>query len=188
MNHLVQQCVLHFGPGVAEDVPPADRDLQWMAGPDIHAQLAEPGPHAPREPDRQSAQRAAEVLEVESLVRLPEPVQQHQIAGPGPLAPKLRRGRRRMLLRGKAEELALRKAAHGPRQPRVEKSDDGLKDWVGRVGVATVQAQHPPGAEAHHDDPIGVGDDPRDAVQAEQAQSGTQAIGRVIGQLVAHSP
>jgi hypothetical protein len=44
-----------------------------------------------------------------------------------------------------------------------------------------MQAQHPSRAEAYHDDPIRVGDDPGDAAKAEQPQAVRQGIG-------AHNP
>jgi hypothetical protein len=176
MHHLVQQCVLHLGPGVAGDVATADGDLHRSAGSDIHAQLAEPGPHPAREPDRQAPERSAEVLAVEPLVGLAEAVEQQQVARTGTLdAGRLRR-RRGVLLHWKVEELALRRAAHRPRQARVEESDDGPENPVRRVGISSMQAQHPTRAEAHHDDPVGVGDDSGDAAKAEQAQAGGQGI------------
>jgi hypothetical protein len=88
MHHLVQQGVLHLGPGVARDVATADGDLQRRPGPDIHAQLTEPSPHPAGETDRQIPERSAEVLGVEAVVGLAQAVEQHQVAGARPVAPR----------------------------------------------------------------------------------------------------
>ena len=87
MHHLVQQGVLHLGPGVAGDVATADGDLHRSPGSDLHAQLAEPRPHPAREPDRQAPERSAEMLAVEPLVSLAQAVEQQQVARTGTLAP-----------------------------------------------------------------------------------------------------
>jgi hypothetical protein len=188
MNHLVQQGVLDLGPRMAGDVPPADRDLQRASRPDVHAQLPQPRPHASREPDREAAEHAAEMLQVESLPRQLETVQQHQVAGPGAFAPELRRRCGRMPLGGKGEQLALRQTAHGAWQPWIEKTDDRLQDGIGGVGVAAVQTQHPARPQAHHDGSIGMGDDPCDTVKAQPTQAAVQPIRRAVGERVRHSP
>jgi hypothetical protein len=81
-----------------------------------------------------------------------------------------------MPLHRKIDELALGNAALSPRQAGVEEPDDGPEDPVRRAGIPSMQAQHPPRAEAYHDDPIGVGDDSGDAAKAELAQAGGQGI------------
>ncbi len=53
--HLMQQGVLDLGPGVPRDVTPADGNAEGAAGPDLHRELAQPGAHAAREPDRDLA-------------------------------------------------------------------------------------------------------------------------------------
>lgn len=176
MHHLVQQRVLHLGPGVARDVATADGDLQRPPGSDIHAQLTEPSPHPAGEPDRQTPEGSPEVLGVEAVVGPAQAVEQHQVAGTRPFAPRRLWRSRGMLLHRKVEELALRNAPHRPRQPWVEESDDGPEDPVRRMGIPPMQAQHPTRAEAYHDDPIGVGDDSGDTAKAELAQAGGQGI------------
>jgi hypothetical protein len=176
MHHLVQQGVLYLGPGMAGDVPAADGDLQRLSGSGVHAQLPQPCSHAAREPDGHSPEGAVEVLAVEPLVGLAQAVKQEQIARARPLAPRRPWTSRGMPLHRKVEELALRHSPHRPRHAWVEESDDGPEDPVRRVGIASMQSQYSSGAEAYHDDPIGVGDDSGDAAKAELAQAGGQGI------------
>jgi hypothetical protein len=75
------------------------------------------------------------------------------------------------------EELALRHAAHRSWQARVEKADDRPEDPVRGAGIASMQPKHPPRPEAHHDDPIVVGDDAGHAPKAEEAQARGQVVG-----------
>src|SRR5207244_176010 len=75
MDHLVQHCVLDFRPWMACEMPPADGDLDGPTGSEIDAELAEPGSHPPRYPEREGTQRSTEVLLVESLMELLQPMQ-----------------------------------------------------------------------------------------------------------------
>ena len=81
-----------------------------------------------------------------------------------------------MPLHRKIDELALSHAALRPWQAGVEEPDDGLEDLVRRMGIPSMQPQHPARAEADHDDSIGVGDDSGDAAKAEPAQARGQGI------------
>ena len=92
-----------------------------------------------------------------------------QVAGTGPLAAG-RRGGRGVFLRRERQELLFRLAADGARQARVQKAEDRLEHLVWREGIAAVQPQHASGAEAHHDDPIGMEDDAGTTLQAEPGE------------------
>jgi hypothetical protein len=87
MHHLVEHRVLDFGPGVTRKVPAAHGDLERAAGAELHAYFAQPAPHPAGDADRYLAERAAEVLGVETLMELGQTVEQQQIAGSGALAP-----------------------------------------------------------------------------------------------------
>jgi hypothetical protein len=86
-----------------------------------------------------------------------------------------------MSLYRKLQQLALGPPPHRAWQARIEESDDGPEHPVGGAGVPAMQAQHPPGPEAHHDDSIDMGDDSDHVPEAEQAEAGRQVIG-------AHNP
>jgi hypothetical protein len=49
------------------------------------------------------------------------------------------------------------------------------------MGIPSMQAQHSSRAEAHHDDPVGMGHDSGNAAKTELAEAGRQEIG-------AHNP
>jgi hypothetical protein len=68
VDHLVQHGVLDLGPRMAEDVAAADGDLGGTAGPEVHGELTQPGPHPAGQPDRNGAKQRAEMLPVEPLV------------------------------------------------------------------------------------------------------------------------
>jgi hypothetical protein len=176
VHHLMQQGVLHLGPGVAGDVATTDGDLDRPPGPELNAQLAESRPHPAREPERQTPEDSAEMLGVEPLVGLAQAVEQPQVARTRTLAPLRPWRSRRMPLHRKIDELTLSHAPLRPWQAGVEEPDDGLEDPVRRVGIPSMQPQHPARTEAYHDDPIGVGDDSGDAAKAQQAQAGGQGI------------
>jgi hypothetical protein len=62
VHHFVQHRVLDLGPGMPGQVPPADCDLQRLAGPNLNRQLTQPGPHAAGQPDWDLPQRSSEVF------------------------------------------------------------------------------------------------------------------------------
>jgi hypothetical protein len=84
--HLVQHRVLDLGPRVTSEVPAADRDLQRLAGSDLHRQLTEPGAHAAGQPDRNFAQRSTKMLGIQLLMESCEPMQQEHVARARPLS------------------------------------------------------------------------------------------------------
>ena len=69
VHHLVEHRVLDLGPRVPSEVPAADRDLQWLPGPDFHGQLAQPGAHAAGQPDRNFPECSPEVLGIQPMMK-----------------------------------------------------------------------------------------------------------------------
>ena len=108
VHHLVQHRVLDLGPRVSGEVPAADRDLQRLAGANLHCQLTQPGAHAAGQPDRDLAQCSAEMLGIQLMMKSCQPVQEEHVArvrllfgaGSGPLG--------RVRFHGKRQELPLR--------------------------------------------------------------------------------
>ena len=86
VHHLVQHRVLDFGPRVPGQVPAADRDLQRLTRPNLHGQLTQSGPHPARKADRNLAESSPEMLRVQPLVKLGEPVQENEVARASALA------------------------------------------------------------------------------------------------------
>jgi hypothetical protein len=82
----MQHRVLDLGPRMSCQVPAADRDLQRPAGPDLHRQLTQPGAHAAREADRNLPESSREVIGIQPLVELCEPVQENEIPRASALA------------------------------------------------------------------------------------------------------
>jgi len=68
MYHLMEHGVFDLGPWVSCQVTAADRDLQRLSGPDVHGQLSQAGAHSAGKPDRDLAQRSAEVPDVQLVV------------------------------------------------------------------------------------------------------------------------
>ena len=86
VHHLVQHGVLDLRPRMTGQVPPADCDLQRLAGPDIHRQLAEPGAHAAGQPERDLAKRSDEIPGIQLMMKSDQPVQQEHVAWARPLS------------------------------------------------------------------------------------------------------
>jgi hypothetical protein len=61
-------------------MPPADRDFQWLAGPDLYRQLTQPGAHAAGQPDRDLAQRSTKMLGIQLMMKTDESVKQEDVA------------------------------------------------------------------------------------------------------------
>src|SRR5689334_23561927 len=104
---------------MAQNVAAADRHLGGAAAAEVDRQLAQAGAHPAAEPDGNGAERAAEMLAVEPLVRRREPLEQGDVARPRTLHRGLPLGGRVELHR-EPEELALGQAPHGAWEPRVE--------------------------------------------------------------------
>ena len=102
--------------GWRSDVAAADGDLGRPAGAEIHRQLAEPGAHPARQPDRDGAERAAEVLDVEPLVERREALQQREVAGPRPLRRRAGRGGGAYCSTGKPRNSRSAQSAQRPRE------------------------------------------------------------------------
>ena len=69
VHHLVQHCMLDLGPRMSSQVPATDRDLERLAGPDLHCQLTQPGAHAAGQSNRNLAQCSTEVLGIELMMK-----------------------------------------------------------------------------------------------------------------------
>jgi len=175
VHHLMEHGVLDLRPGMVSKVTPADSDLHWRPGPDAHRQLTETGAHPAGKPDRNLAQRPTEVPSVQILVKRDEAVQQDQIARPGLLPGTWPGPRRRVILDRERQEFALRRPPQHPRDSRIEEAYDRLQDLVRCVGVASMNAEHPP-AETEHHRAVGVGDDPIDISESELLQPERQVI------------
>ena len=143
VDHLVQHGVLDLAPRVVGEVSAAQRNLDRLPGAEVDAHLTQAGAHAAREPDRDLAEPAAEVLPVELLVQLPEPVEERQVAGVGPLGRALP-GSGRVQLDRKREENQLGPSSIDPRGAGVQEADDGGEHPIGREHVALVQPEQPP--------------------------------------------
>src|ERR671934_198796 len=70
---------------------------------------------------------AAEVVSIEAVERLIQPVEQQEIARPGALLAEPRRPARNVLFHRKRQQLPLGGPTDGPRQARVEEPDDGAE-------------------------------------------------------------
>src|SRR6185312_11193187 len=105
-------------------------DLDRLAGTQVHADLAESGPHPPGEPNRNLAQGAAEVGPVELSMQLAEPVQQRDVAGSGPLGRRAIARPGRVQLDREGEEYLLGAATLDSRCPRIEESHDRGEDAI----------------------------------------------------------
>ena len=142
MDHLVQHRMLHFRPGMAGEMAAADGDLDRPSGSEIHAQLAQPGPHPSRDPEGKHAEGAAEVLVVESLMELLESVQKEQVARLGPVAARRHLVCRRVFLHRKRQELSLGESSKRTRDSGIQKANDGPQDPVGSRRIAAVNRTH----------------------------------------------
>src|SRR4051812_11034926 len=80
VHHLVQQRVQRFIPAVAADVAATDHDL-GLATFARRAVVAEPALHAPRDADRDSAQRSAESLVVVDSVQSGQLAYERDVGG-----------------------------------------------------------------------------------------------------------
>jgi hypothetical protein len=103
---------------------------------------------------------------VEPAMEFLEPVKQQDVAGAGALAAAGTRWRWHVLFYRELEKLTLGHAAKRPRDPRVEEPNDRLEHPVGRVRVASMNAEDSP-VEAEHHRTIGVGDDSINISQPE---------------------
>jgi hypothetical protein len=106
------------------------------------------------------------MLLVEPAMEFLEPVKQQHVAGAGALAAPGSRRRWRVLFYRELEKLALGHAAKRPRNPGVQEAHDRLEHPVGRVGVASMDAEDAP-VEAEHHCAVGVGDDSVDLPQSK---------------------
>jgi hypothetical protein len=167
VHHLVQQRVLDLCPTVPGDMLPAQGELERTAGPDIHGELSQPAAHSAGEPDRDLPQSPAEMILVEPAMEFLEPVKQQHVAGAGALAAAGPRRRWCVLLHRELEKLALGHAAERTRDSRIEEPNDCLEYPVGRVGIASMNAEDAP-VEAEHHRTIGVGDDSLDIPQSKR--------------------
>jgi hypothetical protein len=86
VHHFMEHGVLDLWPRMSSQVTSADRNLQRPPGPDLHRQLTQPGPHPARKADRNLAESSPEMLRVQPLVKLGEPVQENEVAGASALA------------------------------------------------------------------------------------------------------
>jgi len=154
---------------------PAQAELERPAGPDIHGELTQPAAHSAGEPNRNLPQRPAEVFLVEPAMNRLEPVQQQHVAGTGALAAAGARRRWRVLFYRELEKLTLGHAAERPRDSRVEEPNDCREHPIGRVRVASMNAEDPP-VEAEHHRTIGVGDDSINISQPELLKPDGKAI------------
>jgi hypothetical protein len=150
VHHLVEHGVLHFGPGMAQHVAPADRDLARPAAPDIHHDLTEAGAHPAGQSDRDHPQGSSEMVGIESLVQGSETLQQCQVSRTGAIAALGPRRRRGVLLDREGQKLAFGPATGCPGHPWVEEPDDGAEHPVRGAGVAAVQPEHAARREADH--------------------------------------
>ena len=182
VHHLVQHRVLHLGPRVAQQVAAADRDLERPAGAEVDGQLAEPGAHPAREPDRDGPERAAEVLGVEPLVeRRPGGASQHEVAGPRALAPDGRGGGGAYSSTGKPRNSRSAPRRSGPGQARSRgtgrsRAARGRARWRSRDAAGARAAR-----EADHDGPIGVSEDPVDVAKAQLRETVREQLVHVTG-------
>jgi len=62
-------------------VPATDGDLERLTRPNLHGQLTQPDAHAVRKADRDLPESCPEMLRVQPLVKLGEPVQENEVAG-----------------------------------------------------------------------------------------------------------
>jgi hypothetical protein len=173
--HLVQQGVLDLGPCMPRDVAPADGDIEWAAGPDFHCELAKAAAHAAREPDRDLAQNATEVLRVELPMQALQPVEQPDISRPGALSPLGLRPGRRILMDRKRQELLLGPPAQRPGHPRVQEPDDGLEHTIGGKRIPLVNSENT-SIEAEQYDSVGMSKDLVDFPETEGLKPGWETV------------
>jgi hypothetical protein len=166
VHHLVQQRVLDLSPTVPGDMLPAQGELERPTGPDIHRELAQPPAHPAGEPDRNLSQSPGEVPLVELVIERLQPVKQEDIPWTGTLAAAGSRRGWCVHFYRELEKLALGHSAQRPRNPGVEVPNDCHEHPVGRVGVASMNAEDAP-VEAEHHRTIGVGDDSINISQPE---------------------
>jgi hypothetical protein len=167
VDHLVKHRMLDLGPRMPSKVPAADRDFQWLPGPDFDGQLAQPGAHAAGQPDRNFPECSPEVLRIQPMMKSREPVQHEHVTRKRALAGAGSRTWRRMRLDRKGEELTLRGPPQHSRHAWVEEAHDRLQDAIRGKGIAAVNSQNAL-AEAEHHRTVGMGDN---AIYFPEAQS-----------------
>ena len=164
MHHLVQHRLLDLGPGMPGEMPPAQPDLERIAGLQIDGELPQAGAHPAGQPNGNLAQRSAEVPRVKIAMQGLQPVQQRHVAWAGALRPLRSRPGRGVLVYRKRQKLPLRQASQGTGHPRIQEAHDGAQHAVWGECVAAMYPEHLT-VQAEHNCAVGVYHDPIDAIQ-----------------------
>jgi hypothetical protein len=186
MHHLVQEGVLHLRPIMPQEMPPADSNFPRLTSVPVGGKLAQPALHPAGQANRDIAEGATEMTDIEGSVQFSQPIQQCHVSGAGALNP-------RALTRcdigrdWKSQEFTLGLPSAAPRDARIEELNDGSQHLIRSKSVSPVETQCASTQTQHHRR-VGVGLNPIHFDQPKSPKSLGQTLFEEKALARYHSP